>query len=135
MLSPYRIPHTDIAIFFEDDKEAIRGDALPEDGVNFVLRTATTRLTMQVERDGDSRLPLSPQRLTLRGRGIEIWIATVQVSWYHIRYSDAIDVLRAVGTIMRREGYHEWETDVTSTFVEEFYGKVSIRKTSLVDSS
>ncbi|KAG6995717.1 hypothetical protein G7Y79_00042g078220 [Physcia stellaris] len=78
---------------------------------------------MQVQRDGDSRIPLSPYHLELKGEEIDIVITSVQDYYQPLKYSDAIDVLRGVGAIMRRKGYHEWETHVSDTWAELFYGK------------
>ena len=132
---PYRIPHSEISIYFEDDDDCIRGAALPSDAVNSALQAATSRLTMQVQRDGDSRIPLSPYHLMLNSDEIDIVITSVQDYYQPLKYSDAIDVLRGVGAIMRRKGYHEWETDVSDTWAELFYGKVGIKKASVSDSS
>ena len=132
---PYRIPHSDISIHFEDPDECIQGPPLPSDAVNSALRAATSRLTMQVQRDGDSRIPLSPHHLELKDEDINIVITSVQDYYRPLKYSDAIDVLRGVGAIMRRKGYHEWETHVSDTWAELFYGKVSVKKASMRDTS
>lgn len=132
---PYRIPHTDISIYFEDPDECIKGRPLPSDAVNSALHAATSRLTMQVQRDGDSRIPLSPYHLVLKGEEINIVITSVQDYYQPLKYSDAIDVLRGVGAIMRRMGYHEWEADVSDTWAELFYGKVAVKRASVRDTS
>ena len=134
MLTPYRIPHSDISIYFEDPEECIRGHLLPSDAVNAVLHAATSRLTMQVLRDGDSQIPLSPYHLVLNGEAIDIVITSTQDYFQPLKYSDAIDTLRGVGAIMRREGYHEWEVPISDWWSELFYGTVAVKRSGRVIS-
>ena len=139
LLEPFRIPHSDIAIYFEDPEDCVHGPRLPSQAVNTVINAGTTRLDTQIQTHGDNPIPLFPHRLVFNGEGLDIVIIAKEDLWHHwpetLHYSDAIDVLRGVRNILRMEGYHAWEAQITDWWVEAVYGTVAVRKTSEKDSA